>query len=260
MCDSGIGDSKELEAFDYWAIKKPAAIRKQENRALLTFGVKKCKKCGKVKELAKFPHCKSTVDHLQGNCRECSSKWQKEHRQIPEVKIRNKTYNKSPGRKAQMKVQNQKPEIKVWMEEYYQRPEVKARRKARMKGYLQKPEVKTRNNERQKERLTTDLNFKITCNLRGRMNHALKDGYKSGSAVEDLGCSIDEFRIYLEGHFNPGMTWDNYGKGPGKWNLDHIVPLSAFDLTNREQFLSAAHYSNYQPLWSEENLSKGNRY
>ena len=82
------------------------------------------------------------------------------------------------------------------------------------------------------------------------------NGQKDGSFVRDLGCSLDAFRVYLESHFNPGMTWDNYGRGPGKWNLDHITPLVAFDLTNREQFLTAAHYSNYQPMWSEENGSK----
>jgi hypothetical protein len=48
------------------------------------------------------------------------------------------------------------------------------------------------------------------------------------------------------------MSWDNYGK----WHLDHIIPLSSFDLTNREQFLKAAHYTNYQPLWAHENFMK----
>jgi hypothetical protein len=56
------------------------------------------------------------------------------------------------------------------------------------------------------------------------------------------------------------MTWENYGNGFGKWNLDHIIPLTAFDLTNREQYLSAAHYTNYQPMWALENTSKGDRF
>jgi hypothetical protein len=89
---------------------------------------------------------------------------------------------------------------------------------------------------------------------------AIKNGQKAGSAVDDLGCSIEFLRAYLEAHFNPGMTWDNWGQGPGKWHIDHIVPLAWFDLTNREQFLSACHYTNLQPLWSEENLSKGARF
>lgn len=55
------------------------------------------------------------------------------------------------------------------------------------------------------------------------------------------------------------MTWENWGKGKNCWNIDHIIPLSKFNLANREEFLKAANYKNLQPMWSEENLSKGNK-
>jgi len=89
------------------------------------------------------------------------------------------------------------------------------------------------------------------------MGRAIKIGQKSGSAVKDLGCSIDEFKEYIAKKFQPGMTWENWGKGKGKWSLDHILPLSYFDLGDRVQFLKAAHYTNYQPLWETDNLKKG---
>ena len=79
---------------------------------------------------------------------------------------------------------------------------------------------------------------------------------KNGSAVEDLGCSVPEFKDYIAGKFQIGMSWDNQGK----WHLDHIKPLSAFDLNDRKQFLEACHYTNYQPLWASENLRKGAKY
>jgi hypothetical protein len=62
-------------------------------------------------------------------------------------------------------------------------------------------------------------------------------------------------RARLEVKFQQGMSWDNYGQ----WHIDHIKPLAKFDLTDRTQFLAACHYTNLQPLWAEDNLSKGAR-
>jgi hypothetical protein len=53
------------------------------------------------------------------------------------------------------------------------------------------------------------------------------------------------------------MTWDNYGVYG--WHIDHRMPLNGFDLTDREQFLKAAHYTNQQPLWAWENLEKNDK-
>lgn len=78
-------------------------------------------------------------------------------------------------------------------------------------------------------------------------------GYRNGSAVRDLGCSIPEFKTYIENKFVDGMSWDNHGE----WHLDHIKPLASFDLTDRSQLLIACHYTNYQPLWAIDNLKKG---
>ena len=105
----------------------------------------------------------------------------------------------------------------------------------------------------QTTRRKTDLTYRISQNLRSRLRTAVRNGQKGGSTVRDLGMSIPKFKEYIAMRFQPGMSWDNYGK----WHLDHIIPLSSFDLGNREQFLRAAHYTNYQPLWAAENTRKG---
>jgi hypothetical protein len=66
-------------------------------------------------------------------------------------------------------------------------------------------------------------------------------------------CSIKYFKRYIEKKFYGGMTWNNYGK---YWQLDHVVSLWKFDLTNRKQFLKAVNYKNIQPLTIPDHKKK----
>ena len=115
------------------------------------------------------------------------------------------------------------------------------------------PESRARIAEYQRTRKQNDIHFRLSCNLRTRLWQALKNNQKTGSAVRDLGCSLEELKSHLEYQFQEGMSWDNQGE----WHVDHKRPLVSFDLTDRRQLLEACHYTNLQPLWAEENLSKG---
>jgi len=105
------------------------------------------------------------------------------------------------------------------------------------------------------KRKRTDKNYKLAMKLRTRMYQALKGNFKSGSAVNDLGCTIEEFKLYLESKFEEGMSWDNWEYNG--WHIDHIIPLASFDLTDRSQFLKACHYTNMRPMWGIDNIIKG---
>jgi hypothetical protein len=108
-----------------------------------------------------------------------------------------------------------------------------------------------------RRRANQSLDRKIGTALRGRLVSFLNGQDRVGSAVRDLGQSIEEFKTMIESLWWPTMGWGN--RGSRGWHLDHVVPLNEFDLTNLEQFKVAVHHSNYQPLWYNDNESKAHR-
>ena len=96
---------------------------------------------------------------------------------------------------------------------------------------------------------------KLRHNLRSRLRKTIKGSKHGLSPVRHLGCGVSELRLYLESKWLPDMSWENYGLHG--WHIDHIRPLSSFNLTIAEDFRMACHYTNLQPLWARDNLSKG---
>lgn len=128
-------------------------------------------------------------------------------------------------------------------------PEIEAANKARSDKKNKETRRKYENHRRK-----TDPVFRLKKSLRDRIRDAIKGNYKKSKSYELLGCSISEYYHYLQNRFLPGMCWENYGfKG---WHIDHIKPLSSFDLSTLEGQKAAFHYTNTQPLWAVDNLRK----
>lgn len=99
--------------------------------------------------------------------------------------------------------------------------------------------------------------------LKMLVNTAAKRMVRSGwtkrhRCAEMIGCTWEQLRTHLESQFKSGMTWDNQGQFG--WHIDHIRPLSSFDLTQPGQMAAAMHYTNLQPLWWRENIVKGGKW
>jgi len=95
--------------------------------------------------------------------------------------------------------------------------------------------------------------FRLKENIRTRINLSLKGKNKGISTAKLLGCSIDDYKLYLERQFDNNMTWENYGT---YWEIDHIQELYKFDLTDKIQQKQAFHFTNTQPLSIQENRRK----
>lgn len=76
---------------------------------------------------------------------------------------------------------------------------------------------------------------------------------KSKSTLEYLGCSAEFFHKYIMSAMTPGMTIENI-------HIDHIKPVSKFNLSDEDEVRKCCHYTNLQPLLAKENLRKNNKW
>ncbi len=106
-----------------------------------------------------------------------------------------------------------------------------------------------------REKKKEDDVYRFINNTRYLISASLKkQGFSKDSKTADvLGCDFDTFKTHIERKFTKGMSWSNYGK----WHLDHIYPISK--ATSFEMALKLNHYTNFQPLWAKDNISKKNK-
>lgn len=208
--------------------------------------MKFCNKCKENKDLLCFNRDKTRPDGYSYYCKNCIAIFREN--ELRKKGITKKEYNHRMYLKfredalvyGKNKYYDNREERLNYQNEYYKknREQIKERRK--------------------NHKIKKTVKFRICAILRARINKVLKGISKSGSAVRDLGCSIEEFKLYIESKFQPGMSWENYGFYG--WHIDHIKPLYLFDLNNPYEFKKAVHYTNLQPLWARDNLMKGRKF
>jgi hypothetical protein len=157
--------------------------------------------------------------------------------------------------------QDNKEDISIRHKNHYQDNKEKVKIKSAQNYQDNKEKILLRHKKYENNKLKTDVNFKIQHYLRSRFRKALKGNFKSGSAVRDLGCTVEEAKLYWENLFytkfnQPEMTWDNWGK---VWQLHHIKPFESFkNLSNPEEVRVVCHYTNQKPLYNEDHLEAHN--
>lgn len=131
-------------------------------------------------------------------------------------------------------------------------------KKDKFKAYNATEEVRKRRRERNKVRRKTEPAYKIIESSKARIHEVLK-AYKGCTSSDLLNCTRQQLLDWLEYNWSEGMTWENHGNGEGKWHIDHVVPVSFFDNTKKDEQLMCFHWSNLRPLYGAENISKWNR-
>ncbi len=159
---------------------------------------------------------------------------QKTYRQQESYKEYQRNYNKTDRRKKYKKAWKKRSEkFKKWEKKYYV------------------------------ERRKRDPIFNLQHIVRTRLLTFLKvkNMKKKNKTFEMVGCTPKFLKKYLEKQFYPHpitnekMNWKNHAlKG---WHIDHRNPLDYAKTLEDVEKLS--HYTNLQPMWSKDNISKSNK-
>ena len=190
---------------------------------------KQCESCGEIKDISLFQFRKDSQKY-RNECKECCVKknreWKKEN-----------NYDRSQYIKHKEKKLTS-------VHDYRSNPNNKSKIRACQNAWREK---------QRKE----NSQYKLAHNLRRRCLLALNGKYKYNTTFKLVGCSAEELKLYIESLWTNGMSWKNYGISG--WHIDHKIPVSSFDLSKEEEQKKAFHFSNLQPLWAQDNLTKGSK-
>lgn len=162
------------------------------------------------------------------------------------------------SRRTNEQIRNSNEYTKRWISEH---PE---RRKATARNYYYRhkeaiiaktttPEAKSKIAAYLRNRRATDPDYRLRGTLRSRIKAALKGEKRTQGTEDSIGCTIPELKQHIESLFQPGMVW---GERRRSWHADHVVPLTAFNLSDPEELRTACNWRNLQPLWGSHNRKK----
>ena len=183
--------------------------------------------------LETYPRCKVQVKHKV---------------MLRQSEISPEQYRKYQKEYRSRRMDERREQHKVWREnnrEYH---------RAMSRKWYQ--ENKAKRHEQVNLRLKKDVMFRLRKNITNRLRVALKGKMKPEAMKQSLGCTLPELKQHLEQQFTQGMTWENYGK---VWQIDHILPLANYMLTDRGTYRRLSHYTNLQPLLTLDNQIKSNK-
>lgn len=94
----------------------------------------------------------------------------------------------------------------------------------------------------------------LTHRLRNRLAKAVQaaGAGKAGKTLDLVGCSVEFLHAHITSQFVDGMSWETRKL----WHVDHIRPLSSYDLTDPAQQAESMHWTNLRPMWGSDNIAK----
>lgn len=186
-------------------------------------------------------------------CADCQLEFEREIQQGRKRYCTPCVQNRARARCKAYKAKNRE-KVKIYNSKY--KAEHKAYTSAYNSAYDKKNRktIQARQTIYQRKRRVVDPGFRISHSLRNRLGGVIKR--KTKGTMKYLDMCHDVFILWMEFKFDDSMTMDNYGT---TWHIDHVIPVSLFDLTDDCEVEKAFHWTNTQPMLAAENMSKGNK-
>jgi hypothetical protein len=231
---------KEKSRINYKKLNLNSTIKEEIYHFLME---KKCSKCEITKNVDQFNRDITTKDGFKYSCKMCQKLSRNKEKDSENSRKYNEQNKEVLKEKRQIYLEENKERISKQKQEYRNREVEKL--KLIRKKYLP---IK-------RERYQNDINYKLTQLLRCRIKEILKSN-KSKSSINYVGCDLPFLKKWFEFRFDENMSWDNLGS---YWQIDHILPINAFDFTDEKQVNSCFHWTNLQPLNAKENRLKSDK-
>jgi len=237
--------------------------------------MKECPKCNEVKSFDEFYKDKRNEDGVRVYCKDCTKQNTRKRYHKDKEKHKQKVlnyYHKNKKEISEKKKKYYRENKELFRErrkknyarsrdnELKQMKEWKANNREKIKEYNKEykstKEFREYRNEYQRDQYANNELYKLRKTISTfcwRVTDAVKQ-QKELQSLEYLGCSLDEFKLHIESLWLEGMTWENHGVDG--WHIDHKIPLDWF-VKNSDDPWEANYFTNLQPLWAADNLSKG---
>lgn len=160
--------------------------------------------------------------------------------------------------RAKKRYQRDKAKIAIKLREYYLKNKQRAREYNRVWRKQNRDRVNRSVSKCRKIRYRNDVQNRINCILRARVNIGIKKGIgfkRPGCTTQILlGCEWHKVRSHLESLFLPGMSWANASHSG--WHIDHHIPVAAWDMKNEHHQRACFNWRNLRPMWGSDNHKK----
>ena len=239
-CCSRCGENKEVDKFiknrnicKMCNNKRRIEIRNNAIENIDTETNQKCNTCNETKNISSFIKCRNICLDCNNNKRRLRYQTDENHR-LNSIQKASDFKHKKVIERRQIKEQ-----------------EIGENNKKCSVCFTIKDKERFRHNRlRCKDCERDEPMEKLRRNIRVRIWYALEK--KDKHTIEYLGVSTKEYLNWILS-INENYTLENRGK---EWHIDHVIPLSKFNLEDKAEQLIAFNWRNTMPLSPKENLSK----